>query len=82
MSFAHTEDGTRIQYETHGSGKMKVILLHGWGGSASYWRELVRHLNLEGTDHCAELSRARRFGTTRNGLHARSIRKGYALSRR
>ena len=48
MSFAHTEDGTRIQYEMHGSGKMTVILLHGWGGSASYWRELVSHLNLEG----------------------------------
>jgi pimeloyl-ACP methyl ester carboxylesterase len=48
MSFAHTEDGTRIQYETHGSGRMKVILLHGWGGSSSYWRELVSHLNLEG----------------------------------
>ena len=30
----------------------------------------------------ARPSRARRFGPTRNGLHARSIRKGYALSRR
>jgi non-heme chloroperoxidase len=32
----------------YGSGRMKVILLHGWDGSLSYWRELVSHLNLEG----------------------------------
>jgi pimeloyl-ACP methyl ester carboxylesterase len=59
MSFAHTEDGTRIQYETHGSGRMKVILLHGWGGSSSYSRigEPLKFGRL--TDHCAQLSRAR-----------------------
>ena len=48
MPFAQTEDGTRIAFETHGSGGLKMILLHGWGGSSSYWRDLVSHLNLEG----------------------------------
>ena len=48
MPFAQTDDGVRIAYETHGNGKLKIILLHGWGGSASYWRDLVSHLNLEG----------------------------------
>lgn len=48
MPFAPTDDGTRIAYETHGSGNVKMILLHGWGGSSSYWRDLVSHLNLEG----------------------------------
>jgi pimeloyl-ACP methyl ester carboxylesterase len=48
MPFAQTDDGTRIAYETHGSGSLKIILLHGWGGSSSYWRDLVSHLNLHG----------------------------------
>jgi non-heme chloroperoxidase len=48
MPFAHTEDGTRIQYETCGSGTLAVVLLHGWGGSASYWREMISYLNLAG----------------------------------
>ncbi|HET9307275.1 MAG TPA: alpha/beta hydrolase [Candidatus Sulfotelmatobacter sp.] len=48
MPFAQAEDGVRIAYETHGSGNLKIILLHGWGGSASYWRDLVSHLNLQG----------------------------------
>jgi tetratricopeptide (TPR) repeat protein len=29
MPFAQTDDGTRIAYETHGSGSLKIILLHG-----------------------------------------------------
>ena len=48
MQFAQSDDGTRITYETYGSGVLKLILLHGWGGSSSYWRDLVSHLNLEG----------------------------------
>lgn len=48
MSFAKTRDGTQIAYEIHGDGGLKMILLHGWGGSASYWRELVSRLNLDG----------------------------------
>ncbi len=48
MPFAQASDGTRIAYEIHGNGGLKMILLHGWGGSASYWRDLVSHLSLEG----------------------------------
>lgn len=48
MPFAHSKDGTRIAYEIHGEGSLKVILLHGWGGSCSYWRDLAKHLNLQG----------------------------------
>lgn len=48
MPFAQADDGTRIAYESHGTGNLKVLLLHGWGGSSSYWRHLVSHLSLEG----------------------------------
>lgn len=48
MPLTQTNDGTRIAYETHGSGNLKMILLHGWGRSSSYWRDLVSHLNLQG----------------------------------
>jgi pimeloyl-ACP methyl ester carboxylesterase len=48
MPFAKADDGTRIAYESHGTGSLKVLLLHGWGGSSSYWRDLVSHINLEG----------------------------------
>lgn len=48
MPFAHADDAIRIAYEAHGSGPLHIMLLHGWGGSASYWRDLVNHLNLEG----------------------------------
>ena len=48
MPFAQSHDGIRLAYETHGSGGLKLIFLHGWGGSSSYWRDLVSNLNLEG----------------------------------
>jgi non-heme chloroperoxidase len=48
MPFAQADDGTHIAYESHGIGSLKVFVLHGWGGSASYWRDLMSHLNLEG----------------------------------
>lgn len=48
MPFALADDGTRIAFETYGSGSLRIILLHGWGGSASYWRDLMGHLNLAG----------------------------------
>jgi MFS family permease len=48
MPLTQTNDGTRIAYETRGSGNLKMILLHGWGGSSSYWCDLVSHLNLQG----------------------------------
>jgi non-heme chloroperoxidase len=46
MPLARADDGVRINYETFGSGPLSLVLLHGWGGSASYWREMVSHLNL------------------------------------
>jgi non-heme chloroperoxidase len=48
MPEARADDGIRINYETVGSGPFSLVLLHGWGGSASYWREMVSHLNLAG----------------------------------
>ena len=48
MPFAQTPDGVRISYETVGGGSLTVVLLHGWGGSACYWREMVSHLNMTG----------------------------------
>ena len=48
MPFAQTDDAVRLPYESHGSGGIKVILLYGWGGSSSYWHDLISHLNLQG----------------------------------
>ena len=48
MPFAQTEDGVRIQYEIFGTGSLPLVLLHGWGGSSSYWHEMVSHLELAG----------------------------------
>jgi pimeloyl-ACP methyl ester carboxylesterase len=48
MAVTRSEDGIHIAYETFGTGSFPLILLHGWGGSASYWREMVSRLNLTG----------------------------------
>lgn len=48
MLFARTEDNIQINYESFGTGSLPVVLLHGWGGSASYLREMVNHLDLSG----------------------------------
>src|SRR5438309_10609770 len=48
MPFARSDDGTRIHYETAGAGPLALMLLHGWGGSAGYWREMVGRLDLHG----------------------------------
>lgn len=48
MPFARSDDGTRIHYETAGGGPLTLMLLHGWGGSAGYWREMVGRLDLHG----------------------------------
>jgi pimeloyl-ACP methyl ester carboxylesterase len=44
MPLAQTEDGTRIDFEICGSGPLALLLLHGWGASASYGRKMVSHL--------------------------------------
>jgi len=48
MPFAQSEGGVRIDYEIFGTGPLPLLLLHGWGGSASYWREMVRQMELDG----------------------------------
>lgn len=48
MPFARSDDGALINYEVAGAGPLTLMLLHGWGGSAAYWREMVRALDLQG----------------------------------
>lgn len=48
MPITKSDDGVRLDYEAFGTGSLPVILLHGWGGSASYWREMVSHVDLGG----------------------------------
>jgi len=48
MPFAQTQDSVRIDYDIFGVGSLPLVLLHGWGGSSSYWREMVNHLDLAG----------------------------------
>ena len=48
MPFAQSQGGVRIGYEIFGTGPFPLLLLHGWGGSASYWREMVQQMEWEG----------------------------------
>jgi len=48
MASTRSDDGTRISFESFGTGSLPVLLLHGWGGSAAYWREMISHLDLAG----------------------------------
>ena len=48
MPFTQTTDGVRMEYEVVGAGSLSLVLLHGWGGSATYWREMVRQMDLAG----------------------------------
>ena len=43
-------DGVALSYWSVGSGPIDLLLLHGWGGSASgrFWTPLLEHLDLEG----------------------------------
>ena len=34
-------DGARIHYKSWGKGKDALVLVHGWGGNLSLWRDLV-----------------------------------------
>lgn len=36
--------GIKTQFTKHGTGKMKIICLHGWGGSKESWNDLVQKL--------------------------------------
>jgi len=48
MPVALTKDNVRIAYESYGNGPLTVMLLHGWGGSARFWEDMVSHLDLNG----------------------------------
>lgn len=48
MPIVRTDDGVRIAYATHGDGPRNMFFLHGWGGSARYWDEVLQNLDLSG----------------------------------
>jgi pimeloyl-ACP methyl ester carboxylesterase len=39
-----TVDGTRVHYESVGSGREAIVLIHGWSGDVSVWRFQVPEL--------------------------------------
>ena len=48
MPTVRTDDGVNIFYKTVGTGPRDVLFLHGWGGSARYWDEVLKNLDLTG----------------------------------
>ena len=46
MSFAQTTDGIDIAYHVAGAGPTPVLFMHGWAGSASYFNETLKHVDL------------------------------------
>jgi pimeloyl-ACP methyl ester carboxylesterase len=42
---AKTRSGVEIYYETHGSGPVTLLLLHGWGGTGATWNAVLPHLD-------------------------------------
>jgi pimeloyl-ACP methyl ester carboxylesterase len=44
-----TDDGVTIEYNVHGSGRLTLLFLHGWGNAANSWDDLITtRLNLLG----------------------------------
>jgi pimeloyl-ACP methyl ester carboxylesterase len=44
-----TDDGVTIEYNVHGSGRLTLLFLHGWGNAANSWDDLITtRLNLPG----------------------------------
>jgi len=43
-----TDDGIAISYGIHGGGAQNVLFMHGWAGSAAYFDETLKHLDLTG----------------------------------
>lgn len=41
----HSEDGTPISYEVHGSGEPTLVFVHGWSCDLRYWRTQVPHFS-------------------------------------
>jgi pimeloyl-ACP methyl ester carboxylesterase len=46
MPVARTSDGIEIAYRAVGEGPPRVIFMHGWAGSGSYFDETLKHLDL------------------------------------
>jgi non-heme chloroperoxidase len=43
-----TDDGVRLAYKIVGEGSRDLLLMHGWGGSASSWNGFIRSLDRHG----------------------------------
>jgi 3-oxoadipate enol-lactonase len=41
-----TQDGTRLSYETRGSGPPHLLFMHGWAGFGGYFDSALEHLDL------------------------------------
>jgi pimeloyl-ACP methyl ester carboxylesterase len=48
MATLRTDDGVSISYMTWGPGPRNLLLMHGWGGSAAFWDEMLKHADLAG----------------------------------
>jgi pimeloyl-ACP methyl ester carboxylesterase len=48
MPTLRTDDGVSISYKTSGLGPRTFLLMHGWGGSAAFWDEMLKHVDLAG----------------------------------
>ena len=55
MPTVRTDDDVRISYKTIGDGPRDLLFLHGWGGSGSYFDEMLKHVDLNA---CAQSFRA------------------------
>ena len=64
MPFATSQDGTRVYYETHGSGPA-VLFVHGSGGHHAAWWQQVPEL---AADHTVITLDLRGFGRSDSGM--------------
>jgi pimeloyl-ACP methyl ester carboxylesterase len=42
------DDGVKISYRTWGAGPRNLLFMHGWGGSAAFWDEVLRQFDFAG----------------------------------
>jgi len=84
----HSQDGTPISYDIHGSGDPTLVFVHGWSCDARYWRAQLPHfsqthrvvaLDLAGHGHSG--SSRSRYGIKAFAEDVRSVTKA-AGSRR
>lgn len=46
MTFATTDDGTRIAYRTLGSGPIDLVLVHSWSNSSVVYEDMLSGFEL------------------------------------